>query len=247
MYIPIECIKQHPTLLPIMKQILVANNEPDVVKLMVANLRREGHQPITVTSGRAAIAAAMEHTPDLIVLDLVLPDTGGIDVLRQLRRDPKTRDTPVIMLTGRRLTGDRIAGLETGADDCLNKPFNPRELLLRIHAILRRTQKVSRIHELHIGPFHLDRKNFVLYFDDQALGLTLTEYKLVTQFLDNPNVLHSRSDLLTGVWGYHEDTNTRTLDTHIRRLREKLGRLGDHIETVRGYGYQLNLPLPAAA
>ena len=207
-----------------MSRILLVDDERDIIDLITLHLEREGHEIFAVGNGLRVLAAAIQHEPELIVLDLMLPGIDGINVFRQLRAEPKTRSIPVIMLTARSQTGDRIAGLETGADDYLTKPFSPRELLLRIQAVLRRSQKV----------------------DGQTLELTLTEYKLMALFMDNPNVLHARGELLTSVWGYHDDTNTRTLDTHIKRLREKLGDHGEHIETIRGQGYQLSLP-PATA
>ena len=229
-----------------MSRILLVDDERDIIDLITLHLEREGHEIFAVGNGLRVLAAAIQHEPELIVLDLMLPGIDGINVFRQLRAEPKTRSIPVIMLTARSQTGDRIAGLETGADDYLTKPFSPRELLLRIQAVLRRSQKVTTVNELRLGPFHLDKKNMALYVDGQTLELTLTEYKLMALFMDNPNVLHARGELLTSVWGYHDDTNTRTLDTHIKRLREKLGDHGEHIETIRGQGYQLSLP-PATA
>jgi len=229
-----------------MSRILLVDDERDIIDLITLHLEREGHEVFAVGNGLRVLAAAIQHEPELIVLDLMLPGIDGINVFRQLRAEPKTRDIPVIMLTARSQTGDRIAGLETGADDYLTKPFSPRELLLRIQAVLRRSQKVTTMNELRLGPFHLDKKNMALYIDGQTLELTLTEYKLMALFMDNPNVLHARGELLTSVWGYHDDTNTRTLDTHIKRLREKLGEHGERIETIRGQGYQLSLPPTAA-
>jgi len=229
-----------------MSRILLVDDERDIIDLVTLHLEREGHEVFAVGNGLRVLAAASQHEPELIVLDLMLPGIDGINVFRQLRAEPKTRGIPVIMLTARSQTGDRIAGLETGADDYLTKPFSPRELLLRIQAVLRRSQKVTTVNELRLGPFHLDKKNMALYVDGQTMELTLTEYKLMALFMDNPNVLHARGELLSSVWGYHDDTNTRTLDTHIKRLREKLGEHGEHIETIRGQGYQLSLP-PATA
>ena len=230
-----------------MKHILLVDDDPYTVSLLALQLQREAHVVHIVNSGERALASTVSSEPDLIVLDLVLPDTDGITVLRQLRSAPTTRHIPVILLTGPKFIRDRITGLEIGADDCVDKPFNPRELLLRIQAVLRRTQKINITHEQRIGHFCLDRKNFALHYRGELLDLTLTEYKLIAHFLDNPNVLHTRRELLSGVWGYHEDTNTRTLDTHIRRLREKLGSVGARIKTIRGQGYQLNVPFLAAA
>ncbi len=232
---------------PSMSRILLVDDERDIIDLIALHLQREDHEVFAVGNGLRAVPAAIQHEPDLIVLDLMLPGMNGIAVFRALRAEPKTRDIPVIMLTARAMAGDRIAGLETGADDYLTKPFSPRELLLRIQAVLRRSQKVTSVNELRLGPFHLDKKNLALYLNGETIDLTLTEYKLMALFMDNPNVLHSRGELLTSVWGYNDDTNTRTLDTHIKRLREKLGALGEHIETIRGQGYQLALPAAPAA
>ena len=225
-----------------MSRILLVDDERDIIDLISIHLQREDHQVFAVGNGLRAVPAAIQHEPDLVVLDLMLPGLDGISVFKALRAEPKTRHIPVIMLTARGMAGDRIAGLETGADDYLTKPFSPRELLLRIQAVLRRSQKVTTISELRLGPFHLDKKNLALYVNGQTLELTLTEYKIVALLMDNPNVLHSRGELLSSVWGYNDDTNTRTLDTHIKRLREKLGPLGEAIQTVRGQGYQFVLP-----
>ena len=226
-----------------MSRILLVDDERDIIDLIALHLQREDHQVFAVGNGLRAVGVAIQQEPDLIVLDLMLPGMDGIGVFKALKAEPKTRSIPVIMLTARSQAGDRIAGLETGADDYLTKPFSPRELLLRIQAVLRRTQKVTTVNELRLGPFHLDKKNLALYSNKETLELTLTEYKLMAVFLDNPNVLHSRGELLNNVWGYHDDTNTRTLDTHIKRLREKLGALGGMIETVRGRGYMLRIPI----
>ena len=230
-----------------MSRILLVDDERDIIDLIALHLQREDHQVFAVGNGLRAVPAAIQHEPDIIVLDLMLPGMDGISVFKALRAEPKTRTIPIIMLTAKAMPGDRIAGLETGADDYLTKPFSPRELLLRIQAILRRSQKVTTVNELRIGPFHLDKKNLTLHINGETAELTLTEYKLMALFMDNPNVLYSRGELLTNVWGYHDDTNTRTLDTHIKRLREKLGSLGDQIETVRGQGYQLTIPTTPAA
>jgi two-component system phosphate regulon response regulator PhoB len=141
------------------------------------------------------------------------------------------------MLTAKAQTHDRIAGLESGADDYLTKPFSPRELMLRINAVLRRSRKVVTLAEHRIGPFRLDRKNMVLSVNDVAVDLTITELKLATVLMENPDVVHDRSELLNHVWGYADNSQSRTLDTHIKRLREKLGDYGRHIQTQRGHGY----------
>jgi two-component system phosphate regulon response regulator PhoB len=215
------------------------------VDLVTLHLQREGHEVIAVGNGLAVVPAAVQHEPDLIVLDLMLPGLDGVQVHRRLRADSRTRHVPVVMLTARSQTNDRIAGLEGGADDYLTKPFSPRELMLRIGAVLRRSKKVVTLAEQRIGDFRLDRKNMTLSINDMMVDLTITELKLVTALMENPDVIHSRSELLNVVWGYADDSQSRTLDTHIKRLREKLGDHGRHIGTVRGQGYLFHTLVPA--
>jgi two-component system phosphate regulon response regulator PhoB len=192
---------------------------------------------LAVGNGLHVVPTAVQHEPDLIVLDLMLPGIDGIQVHRRLRGDSRTRHIPVVMLTARSQTNDRIAGLESGADDYLTKPFSPRELMLRVQAVLRRSKKVVTLTEERIGSFRLDRKNMALTIDGELIDLTITELKLITALMENPDVVHSRPELLNVVWGYADDSQSRTLDTHIKRLREKLGKHGQHIGTVRGQGY----------
>ncbi len=220
-----------------MSKILVVDDEKDIVDLVSLHLQREGHEVIAVGNGLAVVPAAVQHEPDLIVLDLMLPGIDGVQVHRRLRSDTRTRHVPVVMLTARSQTNDRIAGLESGADDYLTKPFSPRELMLRISAVLRRSKKVTTLVEQRIGDFRLDRKNMTLSINHTLVDLTITELKLITALMENPDVIHSRSELLNVVWGYADDSQSRTLDTHIKRLREKLGEHGRHIGTVRGQGY----------
>ena len=227
-----------------MSRILVVDDEKDIVDLVTLHLQREGHEVLAVGNGLGVLPLAVQHEPDLIVLDLMLPGLDGVQVHRRLRGDSRTRHIPVIMLTARSQTNDRIAGLESGADDYLTKPFSPRELMLRIGAVLRRAKKVVTLSEQRIGAFRLDRKNMSLSIDGQLIDLTITELKLVTSLMDNPDLIHSRSELLNVVWGYADDSQSRTLDTHIKRLREKLGEHGRHIGTVRGQGYLFHTVVP---
>ena len=220
-----------------MSKILVVDDERDIVDLLTLHLQREGHQVQSVGNGLAVLPAAVQDEPDLIVLDLMLPGLDGAQVHKRLRSDTRTRHIPVIMLTAKAQTHDRIAGLENGADDYLTKPFSPRELMLRINAVLRRSKKVVTLTEQRIGPFRLDRKNMVLSVNDVAIDLTITELKLATVLMENPDVVHDRSELLNHVWGYADNSQSRTLDTHVKRLREKLGDYGRFIQTMRGHGY----------
>jgi two-component system phosphate regulon response regulator PhoB len=220
-----------------MSKILVVDDESDIADLVCMHLHREGHESITAGNGFEVVPTAVKYEPDLIVLDLMLPGIDGIQVHKRLRADSRTRHIPVIMLTAKSQMHDRIAGLESGADDYLTKPFSPRELMLRIGAVLRRAKKVTTLSEERIGPFRLDRKNMALTIDDRLVDLTITELKLITVLMENPDQVYSRAELLNLVWGYADDTQSRTLDTHVKRLREKLGDYGAHIGTVRGQGY----------
>ncbi len=230
-----------------MSRILVVDDEKDIVDLVSLHLQREGHEVFAVGNGLGVVPLAVQNEPDLIVLDLMLPGIDGVQVHRRLRADSRTRHIPVIMLTARSQTNDRIAGLESGADDYLTKPFSPRELMLRIGAVLRRSKKVVTLAEQRIGDFRLDRKNMSLSIEGTLIDLTITELKLVTSLMDNPDQIHSRSELLNVVWGYADDSQSRTLDTHIKRLREKLGTHGKHIGTVRGQGYLFHSVPPEEA
>jgi two-component system phosphate regulon response regulator PhoB len=220
-----------------MSKILVVDDEKDIVDLVSLHLQREGHEVFAVGHGLGVLPAAIQHEPDLIVLDLMLPGIDGIQVHKRLRADSRTRHIPVIMVTAKSQMRDRITGLESGADDYLTKPFSPRELMLRIGAVLRRSKKVTTLSDERIGPFRLDRKNMALTIDDQLIDLTITELKLITVLMENADQVYSRSELLNLVWGYADDSQSRTLDTHVKRLREKLGKYGSHIGTVRGQGY----------
>lgn len=228
-----------------MSKILVVDDEPDISELISLHLMREGHECICITNGLEVMPTALAQEPDLIVLDLMLPGQDGMSAFKRLRADTRTRSIPVIMLTAKTQTTDRINGLELGADDYLTKPFSPRELALRITAILRRTKKITHVSEMKTGDFHLDRKNMKFYHRGQPIDLTTTEFKLLAVLLENTSAVHTRSELLREVWGYSDDVATRTLDTHIKRLREKLGEAGRHVVTVRGTGYQFVMEAPA--
>jgi two-component system phosphate regulon response regulator PhoB len=229
-----------------MSKILVVDDESDIVDLLTIHLQREGHEVSSTGHGLSVLPEVLRFEPDLIVLDIMLPGIDGVQVHKRLRADARTRQIPVVMLTAKAQTHDRIAGLEGGADDYLTKPFSPRELMLRINAVLRRLRKVVTLAELRIGGFRLDRKNMMLSVYDNVVDLTITELKLVTALMENPDVVHGRAELLNNVWGYADDSQSRTLDTHIKRLREKLGEHGRQIQTVRGQGYSF-LSEPSAA
>jgi two-component system phosphate regulon response regulator PhoB len=233
-----------------MSKIMIVEDESDISEMVALHLGRAGHDSFTVSNGLQAVPAAIEKQPDIVVLDLMLPGLDGLSVLKRLRADTRTAGIPVIILTAKSQLTDKIAGLELGVDDYLTKPFSPRELILRINAILRRTKKVTATSELRRGSFMLDRVNLKLFLRGQQLDLTTTEFKFLAVLMESPDAVHTRADLLRDVWGYSADTATRTLDTHVKRLREKLGDDGSCIVTVRGTGYQFQPPAdeaPAAA
>jgi len=220
-----------------MSKVLIVDDERDILDLLRMHLEHEGHEVTEASNGIDALKQAIASLPDLIVLDWMLPGLDGLNVFKRLRTDSRTRDIPVVMLTAKAQQADRLTGLELGADDYLTKPFSPRELLLRVNAVLRRVKKVTTTSETKVGDYTLDRKNLVLLVGTERFDLTSIEFKLLAAFMENPDVTHERGELLQGVWGYQDDTATRTLDTHIKRLREKLGSHGDRIVTVRGQGY----------
>lgn len=220
-----------------MYKILVIEDERDIADLIGFNLERNGHSVIKAHDGVIGTELAMRERPDLIVLDLMLPGRDGYGVFRELRRDPRTATIPVIMLTARAQTEDRIQGLETGADDYLTKPFSPKELMLRIQAILKRSDAPPGPSELSYGPFRFDKNALKFYIDGDPVDLTGTEFKLLLFLCERPGKPQDRNDLLRTVWGYSDEVYSRTLDTHMKRLRQKLGTHGHWVETVRGIGY----------
>jgi len=221
--------------------ILIVDDEPDVVDLLVFNLQKAGFKTSTARDGNAALQKARNELPSLIVLDLMLPGLDGTDACRQLKADPKTAPIPVIMLTAKAEEVDRIVGLELGADDYITKPFSPRELTLRVKTILRRgTGKTTPNEILKHGDLVVDLAKHGATFKGKSIELTATEFKLLAMLLERRGRVQTRDALLTDVWGYEGDVDTRTVDTHVRRLREKLGKAADWIETVRGVGYRFN-------
>lgn len=219
--------------------LLVVDDEPDVVDLVRYRLNGAGFEVLTADNGLEALRLAREHRPELIVLDLMLPEMTGEEVCRRLKQEPDTTGIPVLMLTAKAGPNERIAGLEIGADDYLAKPFSPRELVLRVQAVLRRVRGAEkRGDQVTIGEFVIDRGNFEVMMEGQKLELTTTEFKLLVLLLERRGRVQSRETLLFDVWGYTNAIDTRTVDTHIRRLREKLGPNSDRIETLRGEGYR---------
>ncbi len=223
-----------------MARILVIEDEQDLGTLLEYNLRADGHEAEVVRSGAAGVARARSWKPELILLDLMLPDIAGGEVARLLR-EGEPRRTPIIMVTARGEESDRVKGLELGADDYVVKPFSVKELLLRVKAVLRRQSDEPRGDQkkLSTGTIQLDVERHEVRVSDKVVVLTALEFRLLKTFLERPGRVQTRETLLSDVWGIDADITTRTVDTHIKRLREKLGPAGDVIETIRGVGYKL--------
>ena len=218
--------------------ILIAEDESDIRDLISFNLEREHMETLLAKDGVEAFEIAKQKSPDLIVLDLMLPRMDGVTVFKELRQDSRTRDIPVIMLTAKAQLDDVISGLEMGADDYLTKPFSPKELVLRVKALLRRINTTTANSTISSGKFRLDKNTLHCFVSGEQVDLTPTEFKLLLLLVERKGTVQNREDLLREVWGYRDTANSRTLDTHIKRLREKLGDLSRCIETVRGVGYQ---------
>lgn len=223
-----------------MATILIVDDEDDIRDLIAMNLHREGFETIEAADGLQAVKMAIKKVPELILLDLMLPEKDGYSVFRDLKQSSLTRNIPVIMLTARGKLDERITGLSLGADDYVSKPFSPKELMLRVKNVLKRTQNYPAGIMVEVGKFRLDKNQLKFYLNDEAIDLTTTEFKLLAVLIESEGAVQEREDLLRQVWGYNDLTQTRTLDTHIKRLREKLGDCSDHIETVRSVGYQFN-------
>lgn len=220
-----------------MQRILIIEDESDIAELIAFNLKRKGHETLIALDGIAGIEMALEHKPDLVILDLMLPGRDGYEVLREFRNDSRTRTVPVLMLTARSQVEDRIKGLEAGADDYLTKPFSSKELMLRVQAILKRSHANPGAVTFKHGPFQFDKNSQRFQLDNEPIELTSTEFKLLLYLCERAGIPQDRNELLSNIWGYSDTAQSRTLDTHMKRLRQKLGESGCWIETVRGIGY----------
>lgn len=224
--------------------ILVVDDEPDIVHTLAYNLQQEGYHTRSAKNGAEALKAARERPlPELILLDLMLPDMSGTEVCRELRGDEGTRRIPVVMLTAKDDEIDRVVGFEVGADDYVTKPFSVRELMLRIRAVLRRSRETHVSapsgKKQEFGLLRLDPEAHQVWVAEEEIVLTALEFRLLTTLLDRRGRVQTRTTLLEDVWGIHADITTRTVDTHVKRLREKLGEAGEYVETIRGVGYRL--------
>ena len=220
--------------------VLVIEDEADVLELVRYNLNKAGFRVLVARDGKAGLEQARAAKPDVIVLDLMLPEMRGEDVCRELKSGEATATIPVIMLTAKAQPEERVAGFELGADDYVAKPFSPRELVLRVQAVLRRLRAPGLGETLALGPFELDRGTFEVRLEGEKLDLTAIEFKLVAALMEKRGAPMSRETLLRDVWGYRNPIDSRTVDTHMRRLRAKLGAHADCLETVRGEGYRFN-------
>jgi two-component system phosphate regulon response regulator PhoB len=223
-----------------MAQILVIEDEPDIRQVLEYNLRQAGHHVSSVDRGDKGLAAARQHRPDLVLLDLMLPDISGLEICRAIKNDSDLRQVAVIMLTARGGEIDRVLGFELGADDYVVKPFSVRELMLRIQAVLRRTQpnRDAAPGAVSFGRLRIDHDAHRAWVDDDEVALTALEMRLLWTLYQRRGRVQSRGTLLDDVWEASPENNTRTVDTHVKRLREKLGAAGEYVETVRGVGYR---------
>jgi two-component system phosphate regulon response regulator PhoB len=220
-------------------KILVVDDEPEALEILGFKLKESGFVPLFAPNGAAALKMARDDQPALIVLDLMLPEVDGLEVCKILRRDPATTMIPIVMLTARAAEMDRVLGLELGADDYVTKPFSPRELVLRIKKLLARVKASDEpVAQLRFGELELDVPRHEVTVRGNAIDLTATEFKLLEILARRRGRVQTRDRLLLDVWGYDTPIDSRTVDTHMRRLREKLGTAADFLETIRGVGYR---------
>ncbi len=222
------------------KKVLIIEDEPDVVEMLTRAFARAGGFSVTTAAdGASGLRRAREESPALVILDLMLPKLPGLELCKILKTDSLTRHIPVLMLTAKAEEVDRIVGLELGADDYVTKPFSPREVVLRARAILRRGEGPEETQSFTAGPITIDGLRHQVSVNGKVVHLTSLEFKLLRTLVQRRGRVQERDRLLSDVWGYEAAIDTRTVDTHVRRLREKLGKAGDAIETVRGFGYRL--------
>ncbi len=227
-----------------MQRLLVVEDENDIAELLRHVLSREGFQVGVAHDGLTALEAARRDPPDLVVLDWMLPELSGIDVLKELRTQPTTRAIPVILVTARRDEIDRVLGLELGADDYVTKPFSARELVLRVRGLLKRRERREEpvAPPVRLGPIEIVHEDHRVMVEGKPLTLTVTEFRLLEDLVRAKGRVRTRETLLSEVWGYDSEVLSRTVDTHVRRLRTKLGPAADWLVTVRGVGYRIQDP-----
>lgn len=223
------------------KKILIVDDEPDVTDLLAYTLKTKGYSVEAINNPNSSIGLARSFIPDLVILDVMMPELNGIQICRMLRADPKLKQVPVIFLTAKAEENDRIQGLESGADDYICKPFSTKELVLRVQALLRRATEggTEPTKHLQVGEIVLDIDRHEITLHGKPVELTATEFKLLHLLMERRGRVQTREHLLINVWNYETEIETRTVDTHVRRLREKLGTEADWIETIRGVGYRM--------
>jgi DNA-binding response OmpR family regulator len=220
-------------------KILVVDDEPDALEILGFKLKEAGFVPLFAKDGTRALAAARDERPALIVLDLMLPEVDGLEVCKILRRDPTTTSIPILMLTARAAEMDRVLGLELGADDYVTKPFSPRELVLRIKKLLARTKTAEEpAAQIRFAELEIDVPRHSVTINGSSVALTATEFRLLEILARRRGRVQTRERLLQDVWGYDNPIDSRTVDTHMRRLREKIGDSARHLETIRGVGFR---------
>jgi len=222
-----------------MARVLVIEDEADLRDVLQYNLVQAGHRPFTAATGEAGLTLALEVRPDIVLLDLMLPDIPGTSIVKSLRREPQTRAVPIIMVTAKAEEVDRIVGFELGADDYVVKPFSVRELLLRIDAVLRRGRTPEQ-RTIEVGELRIDREAHRVTVGVEEISLTALEFKLLVTLTERRDRVQARGTLLSDVWAIDAEIASRTVDTHVKRLRDKLGTAGRFIETVRGVGYRFS-------
>ena len=220
--------------------VLIIEDEADVVDLIRYNLKKAKFRVLTAQDGAEGFSMAVTDRPDAVVLDIMLPRLNGFEVLKKLKADSRSESIPILILSAKGESESRIKGLQLGADDYMLKPFSPKELVLRIQALLRRSTKPGKSETSIDGPFVFDLTSMNLTLEGKRLDLTATEFKLVSMLVAKAGSILSRKELLQEVWGYNSTVDSRTVDTHMRRLREKLGSHASCIETIRGQGYRFN-------
>lgn len=223
-------------------KILVIEDEPDIRRNLEYNIAREGYNVLTAASLSEAEHIVNKQSVSLILLDLMLPDGSGLELCKKLKANSETEAIPIIILTAKDDEVDRVVGFELGADDYVTKPFSVRELILRIKAILKRGQTKKEVVEVErqFGDLKIDIESHEVYVNDIQIDLTALEFKLLNQLVDTRGRVQSRDHLLEEVWGYSSEVTTRTVDTHIKRLRHKLGSMGKYVQTIRGVGYKFS-------
>ena len=222
------------------KKILVVDDEADVTELVAYHLKAKGYVVETINNPNSSVGVARTFFPDLVILDVMMPEVTGLQICRMLRADPQLEAVPVIFLTAKAEEADRVQGLEIGADDYICKPFSTKELILRVESILRRVSDgaPSEPKRLQAGQIAIDVERHEAVVNGRAVELTATEFRLLRLLIERRGRVQTREHLLINVWNYETEIETRTVDTHVRRLREKLGSEADWIETIRGVGYR---------